>query len=67
MRSENLVSVNTLDLCTRIIANTSYVSPNGQILIDHIIMPIETIDTKRLLNGRGKLKVHIGTPGFILA
>ena len=42
MRSENLVSINTLDICLG--ANTTYVSPNGQSLIDHIIMPIEKVD-----------------------
>ena len=42
MYSENLVSINTLDCCLG--ANTTYVSPNGQSLIDHIIVPIEKID-----------------------
>lgn len=43
--TNNLVAVNTLELCTG--SRSSYVSPSGtcESLIDHIIMPVERIDT----------------------
>ncbi|MES9879758.1 MAG: reverse transcriptase family protein [Sedimenticola sp.] len=43
--TNNLVSVNTLELCTG--SRSSFVAPGGtgESLIDHIIMPVERIDT----------------------
>ncbi|MES9881493.1 MAG: reverse transcriptase family protein [Sedimenticola sp.] len=45
LNANNLVSANTLEMCTG--ARSSYVSPGGihETLIDHIILPVERVDT----------------------